>query len=32
LDENVAKSGAFTIEDINIGERFEAKYSKTANT
>ena len=30
LDQNVARSGAFTIEDENIRERFEADYSKTA--
>jgi hypothetical protein len=30
LDQNVAKSGAFTIEDENIRKRFEAEYSKTA--
>jgi len=30
LDQNVARSGAFTIEDENIRERFEAEYSKTA--
>src|ERR1700730_12873940 len=30
LDQNVARSGAFTIEDKNIRKRFEAEYSKTA--
>jgi hypothetical protein len=30
LDHDVAKSGAFTIEDENIRKRFEAEYSKTA--
>jgi hypothetical protein len=30
LDQDVAKSGAFTIEDENIRKRFEAEYSKTA--
>ena len=30
LDHNVAKSGAFTIEDKNIRKQFEAEYSKTA--
>src|ERR1035437_6647656 len=30
LDQNVAKSGAFTIEDENIRKQFEAEYSKTA--
>ena len=30
LDLNVAKSGAFTVEDENIRKQFEAEYSKTA--
>lgn len=30
LDHDVAKSGAFTIEDENIRKRFETEYSKTA--
>ncbi|HWO30973.1 MAG TPA: nucleotidyl transferase AbiEii/AbiGii toxin family protein [Candidatus Acidoferrum sp.] len=30
LDPNVAKSGAFTIEDENIRKQFEAEYLKTA--
>jgi len=30
LDQNVAKSGAFTIEDVDIRKQFEAEYSKTA--
>jgi len=30
LDQNVAKSGAFTIEDENIRKQLEAEYSKTA--
>src|SRR5580692_7545420 len=30
LDHDVARSGAFTIEDENIRKRFEAEYSKTA--
>jgi hypothetical protein len=30
LDQNVAKSGAFTVEDENIRKQFEAEYSKTA--
>jgi len=31
LDQNVAKSGAFTIDDENIRKQFEAEYSKTAS-
>ena len=31
LDHDVAKSGAFTIEDENVRKRFEAEYSKTAS-
>jgi Nucleotidyl transferase AbiEii toxin, Type IV TA system len=31
LDHDVAKSGAFTIEDENVRMRFEAEYSKTAS-
>ena len=30
LDQDVAKSGAFTIEDENIRKQFEVEYSKTA--
>jgi hypothetical protein len=30
LNQNVAESGAFTIEDENVREQFEAEYSKTA--
>jgi hypothetical protein len=30
LDQNVARSGAFTIEDEKIRKQFEAEYSKTA--
>jgi hypothetical protein len=30
LDHDVAKSGAFTIEDKNIRKQFEAEYTKTA--
>lgn len=30
LDQDVAKSGAFTIADQNIRKQFEAEYSKTA--
>jgi hypothetical protein len=30
LDQNVAKSGAFTIEDADVRKQFEAEYSKTA--
>ena len=30
LDHDVAKSGAFIIEDQNVRKRFEAEYSKTA--
>jgi Nucleotidyl transferase AbiEii toxin, Type IV TA system len=30
LDQNVAKSGAFTIEDVDIRKQFEVEYSKTA--
>jgi predicted nucleotidyltransferase component of viral defense system len=30
LDQNVAKSGAFTIEDENIRKQFESEYLKTA--
>jgi hypothetical protein len=30
LDHDVAKSGAFTIEDENVRKQFEAEYSKTA--
>ena len=30
LDQNVAKSGAFTIEDTDVRKQFEAEYSKTA--
>lgn len=30
LDQNVGKSGAFTIEDANIRKQFENEYSKTA--
>jgi hypothetical protein len=30
LDQNVAKSGAFTIENENIRKQFELEYSKTA--
>jgi len=30
LDHDVTKSGAFTIEDENIGKQFEREYSKTA--
>jgi len=30
LDQNVAKSGAFTIEDADVRKEFEAEYSKTA--
>ena len=30
LDQNVAKSGAFTIEDENVRKQFEVEYSKTA--
>jgi predicted nucleotidyltransferase component of viral defense system len=31
LDQNVAKSGAFTIEDENVRKQFEVEYSKTAS-
>jgi hypothetical protein len=30
LDQNVGKSGAFTIEDANIRKQFENEYSRTA--
>jgi hypothetical protein len=30
LDHDVAKSGAFTLDDKNIRKQFEAEYSKTA--
>ena len=30
LDQDVAKSGAFTIEDESARKQFEAEYSKTA--
>jgi hypothetical protein len=30
LDHDVAKSGAFTIEDEKIRKQFESEYSKTA--
>jgi hypothetical protein len=30
LDHDVAKSGAFTIEDESIRKQFEAEYSRTA--
>ena len=30
LNQNVAESGAFTIEDENVRKQFEAEYSKTA--
>jgi hypothetical protein len=30
LDQDVAKSGAFTIEDENVRKQFEVEYSKTA--
>jgi len=30
LDHDVAKSGAFTLEDENVRNQFEAEYSKTA--
>src|SRR6266567_6532764 len=30
LDHDVAKSGAFTLEDENVRKQFEAEYSKTA--
>ena len=30
LNQNVAESGAFTIEDENVRKEFEAEYAKTA--
>ena len=30
LDQDVAKSGAFTLQDENIRQQFEAEYAKTA--
>ena len=30
LDHDVAKSGAFTIEDANVRKQFETEYLKTA--
>jgi len=31
LDQDVAKSGAFTIDNENIRKQFETEYSKTAS-
>jgi hypothetical protein len=31
LDQDIAKSGAFTIEDANVRKQFEREYSKTAS-